>query len=109
MIRRPPRSTLFPYTTLFRSHPRSSWLAAPAACRVAGPRRAVRSRVSASSEAPPFASCGGGRAGHPAAAPSHRPRGRHFPLGPPPAEVRLIGGDRGGGEGPPGDPPVQGK
>src|SRR4029434_11341104 len=23
MIRRPPRSTLFPYTTLFRSHPRS--------------------------------------------------------------------------------------
>src|SRR2546429_4375122 len=29
MIRRPPRSTLFPYTTLFRSHPpaRSFWLA----------------------------------------------------------------------------------
>src|SRR2546426_8485917 len=26
MIRRPPRSTLFPYTTLFRSHPyKSSW------------------------------------------------------------------------------------
>src|SRR5258705_8351123 len=24
MIRRPPRSTLFPYTTLFRSHPRQS-------------------------------------------------------------------------------------
>src|SRR2546430_11579618 len=24
MIRRPPRSTLFPYTTLFRSHPSSS-------------------------------------------------------------------------------------
>src|SRR2546427_5348332 len=24
MIRRPPRSTLFPYTTLFRSHPLSS-------------------------------------------------------------------------------------
>src|SRR3989440_5003379 len=24
MIRRPPRSTLFPYTTLFRSHPRST-------------------------------------------------------------------------------------
>src|SRR3712207_7719138 len=23
MIRRPPRSTLFPYTTLFRSHPRT--------------------------------------------------------------------------------------
>src|SRR4051794_41372248 len=25
MIRRPPRSTLFPYTTLFRSHRPSSW------------------------------------------------------------------------------------
>src|SRR2546422_1340015 len=26
MIRRPPRSTLFPYTTLFRSRPRSSFV-----------------------------------------------------------------------------------
>src|SRR5690349_21968790 len=25
MIRRPPRSTLFPYTTLFRSHPSPRW------------------------------------------------------------------------------------
>src|SRR5258708_31777838 len=25
MIRRPPRSTLFPYTTLFRSHVASAW------------------------------------------------------------------------------------
>src|SRR2546429_6957587 len=25
MIRRPPRSTLFPYTTLFRSHPLGAW------------------------------------------------------------------------------------
>src|SRR5260370_15798850 len=25
MIRRPPRSTLFPYTTLFRSRPSTSW------------------------------------------------------------------------------------
>src|SRR3989454_5423336 len=25
MIRRPPRSTLFPYTTLFRSHVRRAW------------------------------------------------------------------------------------
>src|SRR2546430_17736783 len=25
MIRRPPRSTLFPYTTLFRSQPSSEW------------------------------------------------------------------------------------
>src|SRR5437762_8146138 len=29
MIRRPPRSTLFPYTTLFRSHSRSHRGAAP--------------------------------------------------------------------------------
>src|SRR3712207_9493590 len=29
MIRRPPRSTLFPYTTLFRSSPRA-WIAASA-------------------------------------------------------------------------------
>src|SRR2546430_5004425 len=27
MIRRPPRSTLFPYTTLFRSTQRSKWVA----------------------------------------------------------------------------------
>src|SRR3712207_7524012 len=29
MIRRPPRSTLFPYTTLFRSHPRLHRLPQP--------------------------------------------------------------------------------
>src|SRR2546426_5876074 len=28
MIRRPPRSTLFPYTTLFRSHPRLDYCSA---------------------------------------------------------------------------------
>src|SRR3712207_8783504 len=28
MIRRPPRSTLFPYTTLFRSHRHCAWLTA---------------------------------------------------------------------------------
>src|SRR2546430_3907138 len=38
MIRRPPRSTLFPYTTLFRSRrgPRSTWPALPPG-RSAGP------------------------------------------------------------------------
>src|SRR3989441_9663324 len=30
MIRRPPRSTLFPYTTLFRSHAALSWVRANA-------------------------------------------------------------------------------
>src|SRR5437763_12497129 len=30
MLRRPPRSTLFPYTTLFRSSAHASWTATPA-------------------------------------------------------------------------------
>src|SRR3712207_9019368 len=38
MIRRPPRSTLFPYTTLFRSH-------AAVQHRVAGVRRQVHQRL----------------------------------------------------------------
>src|SRR2546430_3962771 len=38
MIRRPPRSTLFPYTTLFRSHPARGG-AYPAARQVLGARR----------------------------------------------------------------------
>src|SRR2546429_3597711 len=37
MIRRPPRSTLFPYTTLFRSLSRVH-AACPASLRAAGPR-----------------------------------------------------------------------
>src|SRR2546430_13502059 len=32
MIRRPPRSTLFPYTTLFRSRSCSPWARCPARC-----------------------------------------------------------------------------
>src|SRR5687768_18005070 len=50
MIRRPPRSTLFPYTTLFRSHRiarlrverRNTPPAPPAAEELAGERRAER-------------------------------------------------------------------
>src|SRR2546426_7021168 len=46
MIRRPPRSTLFPYTTLFRSHPRH----APAGWRPQGrfrksPKRSVNMTI----------------------------------------------------------------
>src|SRR2546426_5938225 len=39
MIRRPPRSTLFPYTTLFRSilHPRQEWAAIAGEFTTAGP------------------------------------------------------------------------
>src|SRR2546427_5602763 len=41
MIRRPPRSTLFPYTTLFRSQSRSKREAAPEGNRISsGPRSA---------------------------------------------------------------------
>src|SRR3712207_8439871 len=43
MIRRPPRSTLFPYTTLFRSSPH---LGRPKALRV-GPSRVPRPRIRA--------------------------------------------------------------
>src|SRR4051812_50003816 len=39
MIRRPPRSTLFPYTTLFRSRDLRPGAAAPRGRRLAGDRR----------------------------------------------------------------------
>src|SRR3712207_7388574 len=39
MIRRPPRSTLFPYTTLFRSFGRAAWAGPAAATTVARPSR----------------------------------------------------------------------
>src|SRR2546422_1502150 len=45
MIRRPPRSTLFPYTTLFRSTPDASPGKLPALIR--GPRRRARGRGAA--------------------------------------------------------------
>src|SRR5260221_2157923 len=47
MIRRPPRSTLFPYTTLFRSHQGHSVVATIAA---RNSRRASPSRISGRSE-----------------------------------------------------------
>src|SRR3712207_7424532 len=48
MIRRPPRSTLFPYTTLFRSDPRGGGrgaLARPAPCGCQGDIRVVLGNV----------------------------------------------------------------
>src|SRR2546426_11648152 len=48
MIRRPPRSTLFPYTTLFRSHPRpvgvGTGLPPGSPGRARGPLRAAVTR-----------------------------------------------------------------
>src|SRR3712207_8670447 len=51
MIRRPPRSTLFPYTTLFRS-----WTEGAGACRARareGARRVRRGRPAALPQRPP--------------------------------------------------------
>src|SRR2546428_9080864 len=45
MIRRPPRSTLFPYTTLFRSLARRRWRGC-----LRGARRGVRCRAARSEE-----------------------------------------------------------
>src|SRR3989442_7434819 len=44
MIRRPPRSTLFPYTTLFRSHPAAADPHGPHE-RAPQPGRAERARI----------------------------------------------------------------
>src|SRR5689334_24079022 len=49
MIRRPPRSTLFPYTTLFRSPASSSSGRASIAARPSGKRPPSRGRASAAS------------------------------------------------------------
>src|SRR3712207_8990933 len=38
MIRRPPRSTLFPYTTLFRSYIQCSWSVHAGSRRISDPR-----------------------------------------------------------------------
>src|SRR3989442_9488959 len=53
MIRRPPRSTLFPYTTLFRSHPRrvaGRRVRGPARGQSAAPRRPLRPAAEERSE-----------------------------------------------------------
>src|SRR3712207_7867957 len=53
MIRRPPRSTLFPYTTLFRSSCSVRWLASPVSGSLeASAARSVRWRVSHASVRP---------------------------------------------------------
>src|SRR2546427_10796441 len=69
MIRRPPRSTLFPYTTLFRSPAGAAWAAqrARGAAHLAGARhRHLRAQQ-------PLASRGGGRERRAAARPHDGP------------------------------------
>src|SRR5688572_32366674 len=74
MIRRPPRSTLFPYTTLFRSRPRGA--ARGALRREPRPRRGVAAR-----RAP-------------------RGAGRPLPRGRPGGPLLVVGGRGGGRRGP---------
>src|SRR5258705_4798768 len=55
MIRRPPRSTLFPYTTLFRSQARrcatlSAWPPWPSRCAIADPTVSASSAMRGRSE-----------------------------------------------------------
>src|SRR5215510_15855402 len=50
MIRRPPRSTLFPYTTLFRSPRRRGWRVAGPGLRVLRRRRRTGARARRRSE-----------------------------------------------------------
>src|SRR3989442_11881578 len=53
MIRRPPRSTLFPYTTLFRSCRSADWLARVSPHRRGLPRGSALDSVSDGSSAEP--------------------------------------------------------
>src|SRR3712207_7215594 len=50
MIRRPPRSTLFPYTTLFRSHSHNNSIEALTSGAMAGVWEWVRSKIPANVE-----------------------------------------------------------
>src|SRR3989442_10856791 len=101
MIRRPPRSTLFPYTTLFRS-PHGAGRRRdrpPARRRAAGgdePSRASDRRAPVRRPADDRADAGRVRGGDRARDP---PRAMTAPAVPPPA-LRLV--FRGGGTAPPG-------
>src|SRR5947209_11217191 len=55
MIRRPPRSTLFPYTTLFRSPPGVNKIEVPAALQTVEELIVPTSYPATSSDAPAFA------------------------------------------------------
>src|SRR3712207_7010215 len=66
MIRRPPRSTLFPYTTLFRSPVRTRAASRPATLASRRRRRKrfrARARAAGVPEAVPASSCGASECG----------------------------------------------
>src|SRR5260370_7798887 len=86
MIRRPPRSTLFPYTTLFRSRvqlpasvgDRHTWHVGQSVCAAHGDQRLSRLSAGEGSRPPPREAAHGGRG-------ASRNRGRTGgPPGPPP-------------------------
>src|SRR5256712_12717827 len=104
MIRRPPRSTLFPYTTLFRSAQRGD--AAAGEAHLAGDERQVQHRVGVvdavrvlgDAHAPDQAGARERRA----RGPPPRPRGGAPPPAPPPPPPPAAGGAAGS---PPPPPP----
>src|SRR2546425_9756930 len=60
MIRRPPRSTLFPYTTLFRSWSLGCWPGSEASrrrliCELAAPAKTKMSAIAIDTRSAPFA------------------------------------------------------
>src|SRR2546422_5066152 len=75
MIRRPPRSTLFPYTTLFRSHPRHRWRAG-----IRSSRRPAPPRPASDPQAFPGGPGRGGTARRRGPAPGARRAARHESL-----------------------------
>src|SRR5215467_5333695 len=84
MIRRPPRSTLFPYTTLSRSHGDNPCIVVPLPARVLGPK----GRPKQASRAFRPVACGRSSCGH-----SRRRAATHIPrrlIGHGPSAVRLL-------------------
>src|SRR5688572_31063578 len=61
MLRRPPRSTLFPYTTLFRSSRVGSGRVRQGSARPRHPQRAVRAQLGQSDEQGPDPCAAGSR------------------------------------------------
>src|SRR2546430_2940278 len=57
MIRRPPRSTLFPYTTLFRSHPAAAALPARSPQLVVNPNRTTSGKKRIAPSQPTLGKC----------------------------------------------------
>src|SRR6266540_4932944 len=103
MIRRPPRSTLFPYTTLFRS---------PAPCGGVARLADVGQEGARAARLPHHRGAGGGAGLDGAQRAGDRGRLRRVPVRHVPGRVRLLAGSArprlrdGGGHGPPFEAPA---